>query len=234
MLTGRRLPIYYHGDRIGYIPFDPSLINVVINLIAPYILQNQLTGLTTPETAVNIVFIDQQRNPIIIVKYPSLSTNINYDIEQIVLIVNDQFAKESTIPKGRGRKPDTRTKEKEENLNKEIIYQELTSSFGHPPIYGLSYNPMDYSTSYSMTTRFIKSSGMTTTQDGNFAIVDNRNFTDLRTIRSWRDCTDFTLLDLYSILRDLNVRPPKINQSLINDFIESLELSKISQGRENI
>ena len=64
--------------------------------------------LNTSKT-INIAFIDQQRNPIIILKYPSLTSDVrstNYDsIKKIVLIWNDQFAKESKTSGGRGKTP---------------------------------------------------------------------------------------------------------------------------------
>jgi hypothetical protein len=60
-------PLYSKGDRIGYISFEPTLINSSIDAVV-----NQVH--MAFET--NIVFIDEQRNPIIIIKYPSLTLDV--------------------------------------------------------------------------------------------------------------------------------------------------------------
>jgi len=197
LISGKSIPIYYHGDRIGYVPFSDTSINIVISLITPYIVKNQLNG------AINITFIDQGLNPIIIVKYPSLKTNVksaNYNsIEKVVLIINDDFSKEPTPSRGRNRKPIITNKEKEEQRDKNIIYDELTSSFGHPPIYGFNYNPNNIRTGYRALPSKITGEAST------FAIIDNRNLKDLRIIRRGKVCSTFSTVELYDILRNLNV-----------------------------
>lgn len=205
LLLRRMKSIYYHGDRIGFIPFDPIFINQVINMIVPYIFQ-----LGLDQQIVNITFIDRQRNPILIVNYPSMQTIVKSasydDIEKIVLIVNDRFAiKVLRTFKGRGRKPREgdiiKDKEDKDREDKDIIYNELTSSLGHLPIYGF------------------------TIQNGKLAIVDNRNLRDLRTIRKWKACSEFRKSELYGMLRDLNVRPPEIDQAVVDDYITGLGLN---------
>lgn len=195
----RIIPLYYHGDRIDYIPFNSILINEVINLIINYINQLGLTGV------VNIAFIDQQRNPIIIIKYPSSKTIVkstNYDsIEKIVLIVNDEFAKEDI-------------NELNNTNDKRIIYYELTSSYGHPPVYGLnvanaSKNPEDI---------------ITTKNGGTFYLVLSDN------LQRKYECRTFIDGELHRTLRKLNIPPPEVDEATVR---KELRLERIDLNRFN-
>jgi hypothetical protein len=216
LLVGKRIPLYYQGDRISYIPFDLSLLNGVISLIVPYINQNQLTGI------VNIVFIDDQRNLIIVVKYPEMLIKINPGIVQKVLIfVNDDFSKEmGRLTRGRGRKP--APKEPKPERDKAIIYYELTSSLGHPPIYGYSYSPEN---NIESLRPYGKEYNIITSPNGEmFRIIDNQSLEDIRIRRRGYDCLNYNISHLIDFLWDLNVNPPEANLLAINYIIQKFGL----------
>ncbi len=102
-------PVYCHGDIITFVLYSPDIVSNVIDCIVPYI-----------NSSVNIIFIDQKRDPVFIVNYPSCSMTVissNYiSVDKIVL--SDQ-----------------------NDISKQTIFQELTSPLGTPPIYGIiSYN----------------------------------------------------------------------------------------------
>jgi len=129
LLAGRWLPLYYHGDIIGVIPFHPGLFNVTISLIVPYLIQLGIIN------DAHIVFINDQRLPVVIVKSPEMATetiNIDYDsIRKILLLVDPQFNRK--LDKAEKIRDPIRTKSVK---NKLIILAEMTSRLGNPPIYG--------------------------------------------------------------------------------------------------
>jgi len=141
--VGEKIPVYYHGDRIDYVNFGSKYLNMTIALLVPLI--NQIT-----DKNINIVFIDQQINPIIIVKYPDMIIDIkstNYEtIQKVIIFVDEEFnipiIKNEDInnrSKYRGRREGVRQNRLEIKnevdinvLNKRAIISELTSPFGNP------------------------------------------------------------------------------------------------------
>jgi hypothetical protein len=203
-------PIYYYGERVGYIYFDANLFNKVIQEIIPYIIQSN------PQPRF-IVFIDKQRNPMVIVKYPSLEIIVkdyNYDnIDKIVLIVNNEFIKEPKI--SRGRKPNPKVILKEEKTyQKLIIYEELTS--GNPPIYGYFLDPENVR-SYGDFINII-----TTEDESNFYIIDKTPYPgDARLARMPLSCRMMKMEQLYEILTVLGIQlPSNISREEICEIIK--------------
>lgn len=130
-LVEKRIPLYYNGDRIVYIPFSPELINTSLQMILPYI---NLKGI------VNIAFINKEMNPVVIVKYPEMRSIVKSDdydsIEKVLFFIDREFEPHPTV--NRGRKSITAIREERQNkVNRNIIYRELTSREGTPPIYGI-------------------------------------------------------------------------------------------------
>ena len=111
LLRARRIPLYQNGDIVTLIPFDPNHLNLVVNMVIPHI------NVPAP---LYIVFINAQREPVFVVHYPSMGSlrSENYrDAEKILLTAHPQFL----------RSP---------YHDLDIIYGELTSPLGNPPIYG--------------------------------------------------------------------------------------------------
>ena len=108
LLRSRRVPLYQNGDIVTLIPFDLKYFNLIVDMIVPHI--DVLDSL-------HIVFINAQREPVFVVHYPSGTFIIeNFGrVEKILLITHPEF----------GQANDNR-----------IIYEELTSPLGSPPIYG--------------------------------------------------------------------------------------------------
>lgn len=203
LYTGRLLPIYYQGDRVGYVPFHHDIINTVISMLLPFIINLQ--------GSVNIVFIDKCRRPIIAVKYPDRTIDIkspNYsDIMKVLIFVNDQFnnpiVTEARI--SRGRKTNTpRIKTLSlESKDEDIIYEELASPLGHPPIYGMTYyySPRE---SYATKTTLVKEFPC---EEHRLKIIDNRNVNP-RIRSGGRICFVYQRNELIDMLYALGVPPP--------------------------
>lgn len=126
----RDIPLYYQGDHLTSIPFDARMFEVSLYFIHPYLFRNNLTsdGL--------IVFIDQACQPIIVVKYPSMEVDVrqtNFEaIQKVLFFSNPEF--DSTLK----RKLFKNGQQVRRERNREIIFDELTSLEGRPPIYGVS------------------------------------------------------------------------------------------------
>lgn len=142
-----KIPFYYHGDRFPRLDFLKDDIDLALGQIKPYI---ENIGLDK----VNIVFINKVKKPLLIVKYPGMkkivkSENLS-DVDRIVLIQNDDFEPENVqiveARPTRGRRQNlergTYTREEIDRINNHIIINELTSQYGHPPIYGLERPPI--------------------------------------------------------------------------------------------
>ena len=110
--TGRLLPIYYNGDRIGSAQFIPAYFNIVISTIIPHIIQYGLTN-------TNILFVNRTPKSVVIVRYPELEMivkNTDYDsIDRIIFFAGQLQDGDVT------------------DLN---LWYELVSPFGHPSVYG--------------------------------------------------------------------------------------------------
>jgi hypothetical protein len=143
IVNSRLIPIIYDGDRINYAQFNSDYLNITISLLLPYIILLKGT--------INIVFINKQSVPIIVVQYPAASIDIKSQdfnsIEKVVIFIDENYNKSTIITPilpslpSRGRKSVSikSTKlinTKEENVDADILYKNLTSINGHPPIYG--------------------------------------------------------------------------------------------------
>jgi len=171
-LTGEYLlPIYYNGDIISYVKFNSNYMNLLLERLISY-----LNNFVSKSHQINIALIDNGTrsplskriyNPIVVIKYPSLTIDVNStnydDIKKILIFINDNFP--VTPEKSR----------KWERVNSEIIYEELTSQFGNPPIYG-------------------------SVDDDYFRIIDKRNVKDLRVIIYGKVCSTYPRTELLNIL----------------------------------
>lgn len=107
-------PVYYHGDIIGSVIYSPDVIGQTIDAIISYIDLGR---------SMNIVFIDGNRDPYIIVNYPSYSLdvrNTNYlEVDRILLTKCNEFSKIA-------------------------LFWELASPFGMPAVYGVQSHDRFY------------------------------------------------------------------------------------------
>lgn len=105
IIIPKKLPLYYQGDPIANVPFEPHMLEKIISLI-----EVNIEALTSE---VNIVFINHL-NANIIVKYPGrkiIIQDTNYDqITKILIITDPEFNKWGS------------------SEDEYIIFQELTSS----------------------------------------------------------------------------------------------------------
>lgn len=204
LITGKMLPLYYQGDPIANIPFEPRMLEKIISLVEVNIEE------LTPD--VNIVFIDRQLNPNIIVKYPERRIIIqdkNYDqITKIIIIVYPEFNKEfPVIPrKTRGRLRGMGYSSPEEARlgtifrDRQIILIQLTSS-NKIAIYGANFLHYGYA-SGSQSTSFVDY------PQGEFFIWDGRPSGDARILPGWGRCQKLKYSQLYDILWYLKISPP--------------------------
>lgn len=210
-VSSKLLPLYYHGDRLGWIPFQIDMINLTLTFITSYINQIESNDI------VSIAFIDTVHYPIIIVKYPLLSIeteNERYDdITKIVLITDIRFGEKRYPSKTRGRiytpnfeKDPIRNEQNDEA----IIFDEMTSTLGHPPIYGTMKNKDKF------LFRLIN-------EVGNFVIIEN-----YRQKKELLNCNELTKLHLSGILLSLQVPAPQVDQSEIDAWIGPRDYTKIT------
>ena len=218
LVSSPQIPLYYHGDRIGYIPFNADKLSEILRLILTSIEPMlSITG--------KIAFINEQLEPVIIINYlpfegftikvvADVGINITATaVVKAVIITNVDFDKEElpTLSGRRGRKPDP-TKKRIIKLrpgqltSKEIILNELTSIHGNPPIYGVSYG--EDSIQYA-TVSFIKGTRLIThDEEAPFYIIDNSvPLIDPRMVRNAKRCSIHTRLELIDILQKLQVDP---------------------------
>ncbi len=197
-------PVYYHGDVISYVLYTPDNISQTIESIVPYIEQYGLIG------NVNIVFIDANHNPYIVVKYPSYTLdvrNTNYiNVNRIVLIVDDRFAQEIAVdqtprrerirlgPRLTNINEQPVSKEGVDYIDQQIIYDELISNLGTPPIYG------------------------TILENSKFRIIDNTPGYAIRMVRKGRLCDFFETNDLRDFLIALGFDQEQLNNYSRSDL----------------
>ena len=179
------LPLYYNGDRLGYSPFDPLMINKVAKMIEFYIMDAGLA-----EQTVNIVFFGETNEPIIVLKYRNgeiLDTTIttdNYElITKVLFFVNDEFGKKPLTYTGIPPKERLRTLMTNREHPVNIIRRELISPLGHPPIYGDKKG------------------------NNSFVMIDLRR----KGVSTVEVCTSFTDNNLHDILKALGVQPKSGN-----------------------
>lgn len=179
-MLGRVIPVYYNGDRLGYIPFNQNQINIVMHLlINVYICCIQNTN------DINIIFIDRDRNLVINVEYPSQlicfgNITNNYETINKVLIISNKLLSppQPTIHEYRKTKIN-------KQVDNKLILNELTSQHGNPPIYGkMQIIP------------YIRST------DEIFVIIDKRNS---QSCSDEKICNTFNEEEIHSILRTLGV-----------------------------
>lgn len=197
-LAEKRIPLYYHGDRISRIPFNFQLLDLTLSMITPYI---KLEG------TVNIVFIGSRRIPILIVKYPEMkiiAKSGNYDnITKVLFFVNDEFEKEVPQKETRGRRPIKGKEGTKHDPNISIIYNELTSNLGHPPLYGLSYQLSDRGYGFNLT--------IPNDKLGEFHIIMPSR--DRRMSSNPRRCKTFTPPQLIQMALNLDFLPEQLRQT---------------------
>lgn len=105
--TNPYLPVYYHGDIIDWAPFNKSEVGVSLALIR----------LRQPSEETVIIFVSDSVTPILLLKEKLSVHLIDQDVKKIV------FVESFHLNEG-------------EDLY-ELIFKELTSPLGRPPIYGL-------------------------------------------------------------------------------------------------
>ena len=116
LLSGKRIPLYYQGDVLMSVPFDPQLFDATLALIKSQI---NLTG------PLNLVFIDSERNPVVVVAYPRMLLSVrhqNYELIEKVVLMPEPDRSQWPLWKSR--------------LDEHDIYAALTSPLGNPPFYG--------------------------------------------------------------------------------------------------
>lgn len=172
---------------------------------------------------INVVFVNEQLDPVIIVKYsrqgPINIKVVSNDthITKIVCISDPRFDPEQV--RGRGRKivnPEKNIKKINET-NKRIIYNELTSSLSQLPIYGISYVEQN---TYATRTSYSDTEPIITHENGVFYIIDNR-VTDFRVVRRPRQCHTFQLSELINFVLSLQIAPPEVDDNYLNDFLQN-------------
>jgi hypothetical protein len=211
MLIGEKmLPLYYNGDRITFIPFNINMMNGVMNTLAGYINQTTIS-------ASNIVCVNEQLETMIDMEYFGNDIKFeilgNDNITKIVIIPGHKFI--VSIPK-RGRKLNPQIKRRGER--KLSIYQELTSLYGSPPIYGVYYT-IPSSQSYAVNNKIFCNDCVITHKGGHFFIIDKR-VSDLRMVKKAKRYDIFTSLELIEILQTLQVPSPRVDDILINDYLQ--------------
>lgn len=197
LIRGPKLPLYYNGDIIEYTPFRPNLINMTLSIIVNYINSHGLSSYY-----INIAFIDSRLDLIVNITYPYMRFNVKdfryHMIEKIILILDDNFDKDPLI--GARNKPlSPASIIRTNNINKLLIYNELTSIHGTPPLYVI------------------------TDDEDNIRILDNSIVPgpDQRRMNMGKNCQTFKITELYDMLKLLNVQPPNINQSEINLYLDN-------------
>lgn len=249
LLEKGKVPLYYHGDRIDYVPFVPYLFDDIINMILSYINDNDLT---------HIAFIDKHLDPVIVVAYPSLVVDVKTDdydaIQKIVIIFDDTFNNQVLpIKQIRGRRPIPPRqprpdfKLRNRRTDKELIFDTLTSNLGHPPIYGL-YRPLNINQGYG-NHKYLDIIGIDDPNDQfDFDIINKMGAEelDLRIVRrTSSSCSLRPLTELYNILKALKIQPPDtdinidtVNQELYGEYWRRYSKSQlcdiIQQGLEEI
>ena len=211
---GKKIPVYFNGDVVGIVPFHPNLYHVTVALIIPYIDQSEQDGHIELYVETNIVFINNRREPIVIIKYDGISKipnvvvkSTDYDsIEKVLFFAGLTFDFEAPVKQTRGRKP--RVKDQSEidedrrKDNLETIYNELTSPFGHPPIYGVSFEPT-YSEVPRYNWRFEFSDINDESQAFYIYIIDPDQ--DRRTSSGLRKCENYRVDELLQMAEMLNI-----------------------------
>lgn len=201
-LISRTVPVYYHGD---YITMANFLVNDLMGIV-PSIAQIYTGGAQT----IQIAFINSVRQIVVGIQYPDMiMRNFTPDDREIVkiIIIDDApldlseplIALAGQLPKRRrGRNPTNLTRRiskihipTSEDAANSIVYNELISLFGNPPIYGL-YRDNEYSSttmkSFSIIERHV--------QDLNH---------DARKIVRGKLCSTISRSDLINLLQRLNV-----------------------------
>lgn len=152
LLTSEWIPIYYHGDRIGYLPVSLKLLNMSLQLLLPKI-----------QNITHILFVDRAREPVVIITYPIVSFDVRSQnpIHKIVLMNNPYFSNlVLSVPS---------IDIKEQMVD--MIVDELASPLSPIPIYGrylknVEPRPGKLSPKYGQTFGF--------RHEGQFMIIDQR------------------------------------------------------------
>lgn len=208
-LRERRIPLYYQGDRIAWIPFSSERLDLTLTWIA---LAIDLGSLRQDPGPVNIVFINKRRMPVVIVKWPEMKIIVksqNYDsIEKVLVFANDMFEREKQPEPpsvSRGRKPQVEggrvsltfrhLLQGKEGMRRDpnigIIYNQLASSQGTPPIYGLSIVAPRWGYGFDLTAP--------NDETGEFRVTIAGHLTDPRMVGLPRVCLSFSSAELVQV-----------------------------------
>lgn len=202
LLMLKKIPLYFNGDRIAWVPFSYDFLALILKLIQPK-LKNIVT-----DQQLNVVFIDEMINPVLIVKYPQMDYIVkskDWDsIEKIVLIANDNFEAKHIEELDSQEMTDQQDLQNiDDQQDRLIIHEELVSFKGNPPIYGRNYSIIRQNRFADGAPEIIYK----------FLIVHR---TSEHKAPIWKDCRIFDLDKLVEIASDLRLDPDEIRESLVN------------------